>query len=486
MEVVVRTMEELLTVREQDRPVVASFRDPGGRLIHAHGRVFRLVAESGVGSARMFLESQALDRFRHTGRVIGARVVSAAEARELGLPPSAMCLEHPCLRLRSYPYEWPPEMLAEAGQLTLDLAESLLAEGLGLKDATPYNVLFDGARPVFVDALSVEHRNPWDPIWRPLAQFQRTFLLPLLAQRCGMSLAGSLYSREGLEPADVALLAGPFRRWFPPFLSLATLPGHLVPSAEKDTPQLYRERTASSKEQARFVLQHLFGRLRHQLTKLVQGRQRRSPWVGYQGEHCHYSEPGRDAKREFVAQVLAAQKPGAQVLDVGANEGKFSLQAAAAGCRVTAIDSDPVVAGALWQVASGLREPVLPLVVDLAQPSPAMGWRNSECPSFLQRARGAFDLVLMLAVIHHLLVTHRIPLEEIVQLAAEMTIRDVVVEYVGPEDPQFRRLCRGREALHAGFDEQAMESAWLKRFELMRKGEVPGTERVLYWFRLRP
>jgi hypothetical protein len=466
--------------------MAASFRDPGGRLIQVHGRIFRLVAEGGLASARMFLESKALDRFRHTGRVIAARVVSTAEARELGLPECAMYLEHPSLRLRNYPYEWPAEMLAEAGYLTLDLAESLLAEGLGLKDATPYNILFDGARPVFVDALSVEHRNPWDPIWRPLAQFQRTFLLPLLAQRCGVSLAGSLLARDGLQPADVAQLAGPIRRWFPPFLSLATVPSQLEPSAVKDRPDLYRERSASSKEQARFVLQHLFRRLRHQLARVARGKRARSVWAGYQTEHCHYPETGREAKREFVAQVLTAQKPGSQVLDVGANQGEYSLQAASAGCRVTAIDSDPVVAGGLWQVASGLREPILPLVVDLAQPSPATGWRNAECPSFLQRARGAFDLVLMLAVIHHLMVTHRIPLDEIVQLAAEMTIRDVVVEYVGPEDPQFRRLCRGREALYSGFDEQAMESAWLKRFELMRKGEVPGTERVLYWFRLRP
>ena len=227
----------------------ASFRDPAGRLLDREGRILRFVREAGLEHARLFLQSPAIGAQCEAGRVVSARVVQARQAAELGIEPAALVLEHPRIDFPSYPYEWAPEMLVEAGRLTLDLAEALLGEGLGLKDATPYNVLFDGARPVFVDALSVERRHPLDPIWLPMAQFQRTFILPLLALGRGVSLARSLgCRREGITPQEMTRLAGPVWRWTPPYLSLATLPAVLARSERAEAPDLYRPRRTSSRE----------------------------------------------------------------------------------------------------------------------------------------------------------------------------------------------------------------------------------------------
>jgi len=128
---------------------------------------------------------------------------------------------------------------------------------------------------------------------------------------------------------------------------------------------------------------------------------------------------------------------------------------------------------------------VLPLVVDLGRPSPALGWRNAECPSFLDRATGGFDGLLLLAVLHHLLVSERIPLEHAMGLAAELTTDMAVVEFVGPQDEMFRRIARGRDALHADLDPGAFERACAPHFEIVRRLRLGESHRWLYLLRRR-
>jgi SAM-dependent methyltransferase len=466
--------------------VRGSFRDPAGRLVARQGRLFRLVHAAGAGEAECFLGSAALKRFREAGRVVGTRVVEAAEASALELGEAAIVLEHERIPFASFPSEWAAGMLAAAGGLTLDLSEAVLPEGLGLKDATPYNVLFRGPEPVFVDALSFERRAELDPLWRPQAQFERTFLFPLLAaSRCGVPLWRSLGTRrEGLEPEEMAALAGPLRRWMPPYLTMATIPARLNRTARVERTDFYRAREARSAEQARFILERQFAGLRRQLRRVSRGR-RESAWSDYQGEACHYAAEDQAAKRRFVAEALEGREPGGWVLDIGANLGDYSLPAARQGQHVVAVDSDPVVVDALWRRARAEKADVLPLVVDLAEPTPATGWGNEERPSFLERAEGRFDVVLMLAVVHHLRVTHRIPLQEIVDLAARLVRPggQVIVEYVGPEDPQFRRLCRGREGLHSGHGREVFEAAWGAQFMLERRCALAESGREVYLLR---
>jgi hypothetical protein len=123
--------------------------------------------------------------------------------------------------------------------------------------------------------------------------------------------------------------------------------------------------------------------------------------------------------------------------------------------------------------------------VNLAQPTPATGWRNQECPSFLDRARGKFDAVLMLAVVHHLLVTDRVPLHDILRLAAELTNDLLIVEFVSPEDAMFQRIVRGREELHRGLTHEVFEAACTQYFDIARSHHLEGATRWLYALRKR-
>lgn len=459
----------------------ASFRDPAGRLYEHHGRLLRAVTPSGVENASLYLHSPALEPFKAAGRLIRGRVVTPAEGPD---PGAALLIEHERIPFPCYPEEWAPPMLADAARLTLDLAEALLVEGLGLKDANPFNVLFAGPRAVFVDALSIERRAPLDPLWLPLAQFQRTFLLPLLATRYGQSLPQSFLRREGPEPAEIAALAGPLRRWLPPALTLATLPARLGRSRRAAASDFYTPKPAGSAEQARYVLTRLFRGLRRRLASLTPPVAD-SAWSDYQNEGCHYSATDQEHKEKFVGAALAAWPAPARVLDVGANLGRYSQLAAQSGHRVVAIDSDAAVVGRLWRSASAAGADILPLVLNLAEPTPARGWDNAESPAFLQRARGAFDGILLLAVVHHLVVSHRVPIEAIVDLVAGLAPHEVLVEFVAPSDPQFDRLTRGRQALHQDYTRDRFESAWARHFHSLAQVELPDSGRRLYRLRRR-
>lgn len=469
----------------------ASFRDPAGRCYLVEGRVLRWISAEHAPAFETFLESPLARRFASERRLISSRKLTPTERAALGPMPGLAAhdaaagewFEHERVLFPSYPSEWPTEMLHAAGRLTLDLAQAALADGYGLKDATPYNVLFRGPDPVFIDVPSFEKRVPGEPVWKPYAQFARTFLLPLLAcQRWGLPLADVFTTRrDGLEPEAVYRWCSPLQRLCPPFLGLVTLPTWLARRAQD--PATYQERRLADPEKAQFILEVTLKRLARALARVAPKDGGSSAWADYMATHS-YSDAAFQAKEEFVRAALAEGRPR-RVLDVGANTGHFSALAATAGASVVAIDSDARCVGAIWRRAVAQKLDLLPLVVDFARPTPPLGWRNRELPSFLDRARGGFDAVLMLAVLHHLLVTERVPLEEVLELAAELTTAHLVIEWVGPQDPMFRQIARGRDHLHADLTVEGFEQAARQRFEVLRSLQLGDSHRRLYWLRKR-
>lgn len=469
----------------------ASFRDPGGRVFCSGGRFIRLINQEAASDLEAFLSSSTSKDLLRTGRLVGTHFLSreaieavqATEAFKLVHGGVDFCaiVEHDAIPFPSFPYEWPPGMLHAAGELTLDLAGAALVEGFGLKDATPYNVLFRGPEPVFVDLLSFERRDPLDSTWLPYTQFLRTFVLPLLAnQRLGTPLDQILMTRrDGLEPEAVCRMCGPFRRLLPPFLGLVSIPAWLGRRHRPDDLSIYREKPARDLETARFILASLFRHLRRSLRRARLRHDQASTWSDYMERKSSYSEQDLEAKRDFIQQALRDYRPR-NVLDVGCNTGYYSRLAVGAGARVVAIDADSVVIDELWRGARAERLDILPLVMDFTRPTPAIGWRNQECPSFLDRARGAFDAVLMLALIHHMLVSERIPLPEILALTAELTTDIAVVEFVGPQDPMFRRIARGRDPLFADLRMSSFESECRRHFRIIGSRHLASGNRGLY------
>lgn len=455
--------------------------------------MLRLLSRDGAAGLRRFLGTDAARTFTDSGRLISTKFIDVA-GEPLALTGVAEALapgeefalaEHERVPFTNFPYEWPPEMLHAAGELTLDLAEGGVGEGYSLKDATPYNVLFRGPRPVFVDLLSFEQRDPHDPTWLPLNQFTRTFLLPLLTNRYfGLRLDQTLAAnRDGMELGEVVRLCGIARKLSPPFFSMVSLPHWLGGRGGEGSESIYQPRRSGSAEQASFILRQQFKRLRRQLSKVEPVKAVASGWSDYMTPDRFFSAEYLRAKETFVSRVLEEFRPR-RLLDVGCNTGHFSLAAARGGAKVVALDQDPAVVGTVWRRSSAEGLDVLPLVVNLARPTPACGWRNEECPSFLERARGGFDAVLMLAVLHHMMVTEQIPLPAVLELAAELTTDLLVVEFVAPEDPMFRRLTRGREGLFEGLTAEVFEETCARWFESAGAQQLSPT-RCLYALRKR-
>lgn len=475
-------------------PVAASFRDPAGRLFRTSDAIVRVIAPSGLADFEAFRSSAAARAFIERGRLVTATPMEAVDIAALRDTPEmgealsgevGAVVRHQRLAFPSYPYEWPAEMLHASGLLTLDLALAAFDEGLGLKDATPWNVLFSGPTPVFVDWLSMERRDPHDPTWLPYAQFVRTFVLPLIAHREFHTPLDQIFlsRRDGLEPEDVYRASGRLSRLKPSLLAHATLPTWLSRGSTANDAQTWAPKRIDDAERARYVLRSVFTRLRRAMVRLTPGAAA-SKWTGYMAGKSHYSDADFARKERFVLAAVEQVRP-ARVLDVGCNTGYFSALAARAGASVVALDGDAAVAGRVWRRAAAERLDILPLVVNLARPSPATGWRNAECPSFLGRAEGYADLVLMLAVLHHLLVTERVALRDVLHLAADLTRDAAVIEFVAPEDPMFRRLTRGRDHLHTGLTAEAFEAACAERFEIVASERAQGGTRALYLLRRR-
>lgn len=448
---------------------LATFRDPAGSLRIAGDRVLRRVRPALAGPALRFLESDLAQEWVGQGRLIETRFLPGAEGE--------ITLEHPRIFFPSYPWEWTPGAWVAAARLTLDLCDALLGRGLILKDATPLNILFQGAHPVFVDVLSIDARDPQSPLWLAYGQFVRTFLLPLAAYRyLGWPLSASIHKRDGYEPADLAPYLSRWQKWRQPFRSLVTVPLML----EREGAQAAQS-TAKVRQQpevALAVLRRNLASLGATLEMLAPARGAASRWSRYTETADHYAAEDQKRKQRFVREALSSAQPH-HVLDLGANTGVFSRIAAEAGATVVAWDTDLEAAEQNRSEAGKNNLPIVSLVANPARPTPAVGWRNAESLSLLDRARGRFDCVLMLGLIHHLLLSEQIPLEEIAALLRELTTHWAVVEWVPAKDPRFQDLLRGRDDLYGHLDEAAFQRAIENHFTVVLREALPNG-RVLF------
>lgn len=437
---------------------------------------------------RSFLTSLTFQQLLDTESIIPTETVdepTQAELREHEGLHDRFYLRHKKLWLISYPYEWTGAMLLDAARCTLTVQSTLMLHGFNLKDASAYNVQFDldagGPKPVFIDIGSIEPMPDTGGVWVPYKQFLSHFLLPLTYYRnFEYEFKGTFMADlEGLDPELAYRLIGPVKRFIPPYLTLVTLPHWLRRWEVGRKPAQSRakkKRSEIQQEKELYILSHTVRSLRKKVERLGLGP-RKSDWVEYE-ETNSYSLEASSEKEAFVRNVCREIQPET-VLDIGSNTGKFSLMAAEQGSKVLALDTDAASLDRLYWKAQELGASVLPLRIDLANPSPGIGWKNQERAPFLERV-GQFDCVFALAVVHHLLIARGIPIQEIVDLLHRLTRRYLLVELIGPSDPMFQSLLRGRDALYSDISVQAQEQAFGRCFTTRQQQQLTGTARSLY------
>jgi hypothetical protein len=376
----------------------------------------------------------------------------------------------------SYPYEWSFGMLRAAALLQLELMLSALDDGLILKDATPYNVQWRGTRPVFVDVGSFERLREGEP-WAGYRQFCSLYLNPLLLQAYrGIPFHGLLRgSVDGIPPADADRffsLRDHFRRGVLSHVHLhARLEQRNAARASGDASRELREAGFKSELIRANVL-----RLRKLVERLDWARGS-SAWSDYRDANT-YTPATAAAKEAFVADAIGSVAP-AFVWDVGANDGAYARIAAAAGTRVVALDSDHATVDALYRaLAAEGSESILPLVADLTNPSPGLGWRGDERRPL--EARGRPELALCLAVVHHLAITGNLPLSEVVAWIRSLDA-SAVVEFPPRADPMVARLLSGKGPdANPDYELEHFERLLEERFAIERREQLEPGGRVLY------
>jgi SAM-dependent methyltransferase len=439
----------------------STFRDPAGSVSLTPDAVLRTVVREHTPETLDFLASPLAHQLTSAGDLIPSTILANTG--------DGLLLQHPRVPFISYPSEWPPSLWLAAANLTLDLCTALVREGWILKDATPLNVLFTGAKPIFVDLLSIRRTEP-KPIWFAYGQFVRTFLLPLLAhQQLGWRLQTSQTWRDGIEPEELYAALSWSRRLAYPARSFITLPV-VLSKLMKSTPGNLPKQQPQDPEFIRGQLLKTLSSLSSAI-KTLEPAQRASTWSHYAETAGHYSGDDHAEKRAFVTEALAQAAPK-NVLDVGSNTGNYSRLAAATGANVVAIDQDTGALERLYAQSRASGDNILPLCVDLAFPTPATGWQNTESFSFLSRCENHFDTVLMLAVIHHLLLSAQIPLDRIAALAARITTRTLILEWVPPTDPKFIEVLRGRESIYTHLTEPAFRQAFAPHFTIARESTL--------------
>jgi hypothetical protein len=458
------------------RPDAGSFRDPLSRVFVVDDVVWRGLTAEAVGD----FEALAASSFFATALDRGDVVATERVGDGASLPGDwAAVLRHQRIDVISYPYEWSFEMLRDAARLQLSLTRQALAESLITKDASSYNVQFVGAKPVFVDVGSFERLRLGEP-WAGYRQFCELFLNPLYVQAiCDVPFQPLIRGRlDGIAPAVAAGILGNAGRFQKGVFTHVRLHAR----AERRYADADRERDVRAElKRAGFGPALIDAQLRNlqRAVDQLSWKPHDSTWSEY-GERGHYSDRDLEAKSSFVATTVAGSGQPRLVLDLGANDGHFSQIAADSGAAtVVAVDSDHLVVDRLYRRLRDRGERrILPLVIDLADPSPAIGWRSRERPSFVDRVRP--ELVLCLAVVHHLALTNNVPLDEIVAFLADFGA-PVVVEFPHRDDVMATRLlARKRSGLFDSYDIANWERSLEQRFTIAARLPLPSGTRTLY------
>jgi hypothetical protein len=431
--------------------------------------LYRQINEAARQDYERLLSSGLYEHLGQSGDVVAHEEVDA------GLSPDGRAfrvIRPERVSFISYPYEWCFSQLKDAALLTLRLQKTAMAHGMGLKDATPYNIAFSKGRPVWIDTLSFEVPRPRSP-WVAYRQFCETFLAPLaLMSLVDVRLSGLLRSHIDGIPIDLASSLLPATTRLRPGLMMHV---HMHAAAQRRVAGRPAAPGAAEPQLSPNALAALIDSLERTIKRL-EWRAGQTEWGNYY-EATNYTDAAFAHKREIVNAAIGRLNP-ATVWDLGANDGTFSRIASGRGIPTIAFDVDPLAVEKNYRrTVEASETSILPLLLDLTNPSARYGWANEERDALDDR--GPADLALVLALVHHLAIAHNVPLGRVAEYLARLA-RALVIEFVPKDDSQVQRMLASRVDVFEDYTRDGFERSFSGWFEIEETIPVRDSSRLMY------
>jgi ribosomal protein L11 methylase PrmA len=450
----------------------ASFRDPSGFLFERQGVLLRQVNDAYRDDYEQLMASGLYDALVNKGRLTPHTETQDSSA----LPELAYKVIRPeRLPFISYPYEWCFSQLKDAALCTLEIQRQALAKGMTLKDASAYNIQFHRGAPLLIDTLSFARYAEGSP-WIAYRQFCQHFLAPLaLMSQADIRLNKLLQIYIDGVPLDLASKLLPWDTRFNFGLQAHI---HLHAKAQQRYAGQAAQVAGKQPTVSRNAMTGLLDNLESTIRKLI-WKPTGTDWVDYY-QATNYSDAALEAKKSIVSKMLHGLAP-TTILDLGANTGLFSrLGSDIPGSLVISTDVDPGAVELNYLEGKQAHcQNVLPLLLDLTNPTPAIGWDNTERPAFFQRARA--DVVMALALVHHLAISNNVPLDDIARALAQWGSH-LIIEFVPKSDSQVQRLLASRADIFPDYTLEGFTQAFSRHFHLQQQVEIPGTQRLICLF----
>ena len=454
--------------------VAASFRDPAGFVFRHEGQIYRQINVAGKECYDSLLGSGLYNTLINDGLLIEHEETDVCSPE----PDRFYKILKPAqIGFISYPWEWSFSQLKDAALATLQIQKKAIGHGMSLKDCSAFNIQFIASSPVFIDTLSFEPYREGEP-WVAYRQFCQHFLAPLaLMSRCDIRLQQLWRAYMDGIPLDLASKLLPWQTW----LSLSLLTHlHLHASSQN----YFAGKAPASISRSRVSRNAMLGIIDSLESGInsLNFTAKDTEWGDYYA--CtNYTEASVYHKKTLLESFFSRIGIQRLIWDLGANTGMFSRIAARYGELVAAFDIDPVAVEKNYLYCKNEQAAqILPLLLDLTNPSPAIGWENAERMSLLER--GPADTVMALALLHHLAISNNLPLPHIADFFFRIC-RYLIIEFVPKADSQVQRLLASRADIFPNYDEASFEAAFSKHFNLLAREKIIESQRTLYLFATR-
>ena len=452
------------------KPLGSSYRDNDGFVFEQGGLYYRLIKPCYFPHYQRFMKSGLYTALADAGRLVAHKEIDKNNFDTNNFTDCKIILPEQ-IPFISYPYEWSFNMWQDAAITTLKIASQALEFGMFLKDATPFNIQFTNGRPVFIDTLSFENYELGKP-WIAYKQFCESFLAPLLLMHYGHCELGKIMTSfpNGIPLEVVKNLL--------PLKAKLNLQVHL---------HVYMQSKVSSKKSP--VVENNFSKEKFllllngllDLVNKLEVKKAKSTWDDYY-EETILSKHYLDAKKILVKQ-FTDKIDFDKVIDIGANDGVFSLLLKDKAKQIVAIDGDVNCVNELYAtIRKNKIKNMIPLYASLNAPTPAIGWANEERTSLTSRLKA--NLVLALALVHHLAIGANVPLSFIAKWLSEMS-EYLIIEFVPKSDEKVKLLLQNREDIFDEYNIAAFKNIFSEYYNFQLEERVGDTNRILFLMKIK-